>query len=127
MKKIEGLYRINNPHTANEKHGGKTIMKEVYWYLAFYDNDYRVGLYGSTNNDYSRFISEKFELGGNYILDDDKIEFKIENPYTNETIGFKGVISKDKNEIAIQGIKESDNEQKWIDDTFKKIELDDIS
>ncbi len=127
MKELNGLYKITTPHSTKEKHGGVTMIDEVYWYLAFYDNDYRVGLYGSSNNDYSRFISGKFELKGSYTYNDDKIVFKIANPYTNQSIDFTGVVSEDENEIMIQAIKGSNNEQKWIDDTFKKVEIDDIS
>ncbi len=127
MKKIEGLYRINNPQTTEDKHGGMTIINEVYWYLAFYEKDNMIGLYGSSKEDYEDFFTKSFELKGSYTFDNDKIVFEIISPYTDESIDFTGIVSKDENEITIQAIKGSNNEQKWIDDTFKKVEIDDIS
>ncbi len=127
MKNIEGLYRIKRPHITYEKHGGMTLKQEVFWYLAFYKSNTMVGLYGSSKEDYDDFFTKNFELKGSYNCIDYKVAFKIINPYTNESIDFKGIISENKKEIQIQGTKESDSEHKWIDDTFQKIEIDNQS
>ncbi len=126
-KELEGLYKIINPQSSKEKHGGMTVVHTIYWYLAFYKKNHTVGFYGNSKDDYDRFISERFEMKGNYSIDNNQIAFKIRNPYTNESIDFKGIISEDLQKIDIQAAKESENEKKWIDDTFVKIEIDHIA
>lgn len=127
MKKIKGLYRIKTPYQIEEKHGGVTIVDSIFWYLAFYKKDKLVGFYGSSGKGHSTYASKGFELVGNYTIDANRITFKIKKLYTDEFLDFSGIISKDKKEISIQIIKESDNGKKWIDDTFEKVEIDEVS
>ncbi len=128
MKKLGGLYRINTPHIIQDKHGGGTITQEVYWFVAFYEKEHLVGLYGSSKEDYESFVSKQFELHGTYTLtDQNQLTFIIENPYTQEILQFEGMVINEEQKIKLKGVKKTTPEENWIDDDFIKVTIDHIA
>ena len=115
-----GVYCSKNKKQVKEIHGGGILKNSFYDHLCFYFPETIVGFYGGAKKWFSPYIKKSFRYSGHItFFNDNKIQFIINDPDTEDKINFQGQASG--NLLSIKATRQSEPTIIWLEDVFEYI------